>query len=77
MKNNPDSGLWLSELIDIGPEHDEEIQFDWDCFLCEMEGHIRETAENRCCIMLNNAGKRAGELDSDYQLEPSSQASSD
>jgi len=68
MKDNPDSGLWLSEFIDIDPKHDEEIVFNWDHYLLNLKGDIREMAVNRCCGMLIGAEKLIRELDSNYNL---------
>ncbi|PUU79372.1 hypothetical protein B9Z19DRAFT_1125372 [Tuber borchii] len=57
MRNNPNSGLWLSQLINIDDLNDENIWFDWNDFLDAMEGHIRETAANSCCRSIRDAGQ--------------------
>ncbi|PUU73530.1 hypothetical protein B9Z19DRAFT_1135038 [Tuber borchii] len=74
MEKNPESGLYLSELIDIDEEHDEEIYFDWVNFLETLKETIKEMAVDRYVEALDDAEERANGVDKDYQ-QPS-QASS-
>jgi len=66
MRDNSNSGLWLSDLIELGDDvDDEEICFDWNDFLDAMEGCIRRTAVNRCIRSIRGVGGRANLLDRD------------
>ncbi|PUU79374.1 hypothetical protein B9Z19DRAFT_1125374 [Tuber borchii] len=74
MPNNLESGLSLSRLMDVDEKYDEEIFFNWEEYIHTIDRCIKETAAYRCREGLNDAKKRAGGLDTDYQ--PLSQASS-
>jgi len=44
MPSNPESGLWLGELLEINDEYDQEIEFDWSACLPRFRNSIREIA---------------------------------
>ena len=74
MKKNTNSGLFLSELMDIGEQDDEEICFRWDEYLHTLHESIKEMAVDSCHDALRKIKKLADGFESDYQ--PPSQASS-
>jgi len=65
MGDNTKSGIWLSQLFDVGDEHDCEIDFDWGCYLRRVRGDIRELAVNRCYEILEGREERVNMLDHD------------
>ncbi|KAG0641804.1 hypothetical protein HOY80DRAFT_1038341 [Tuber brumale] len=73
MRDSPNSGLWLSQLIDVGDLNDDKICFDWNDFLDAIESCIRQTAVNRCVRSIRDAGGWTNLFDRDYQ--PSSPTS--
>ena len=64
MPNNLESGLWLSELVDIDIE-DEEIEFDWPAWLPRFKNSIRNLAVNRCCAAVADKEDRVAFEDQD------------
>ncbi|RPA96292.1 hypothetical protein L873DRAFT_1925324 [Choiromyces venosus 120613-1] len=57
----------LREFLDVRPEHDREITFDWDGCLNRLSYSIRELAAFRCREMLIDREGRADIRDPDYQ----------
>jgi len=73
MPNNPESGLWLSELFVIGDIEDEEVEFDWEAYFVRLKDSIRQLAVNRCWAALRD--KEGCDNLAGQGWEPSSPAS--
>jgi len=67
MRGNRESDIQLSQLFDVGDEHDCEIHFDRGDCLNSVRNDIRALAVNRCHRMLRSREERVNMLDHDYQ----------
>ena len=70
MGDNTKSGIWLSQLFDVGNEHDCEIDFDGGCYLGGVRDDIRRLAVNRCYEMLRGRKERVNMLNHDSKPPP-------
>ena len=67
MGENTGSDIRLSQLFDVGDEHDREIHFDWSDFLDSVRDDIQALAVYRYSVMLEGREGWVNMLDHDYQ----------